>query len=255
MLKLAGQKVAIITGITGQAGSYLADLLLSKGYAVHGVLRTPGQFGQAAHLSQRITWHPICLEDYAQVLNLIERVQPDEYYNLAAVSFVPRSIECPLETMSVTGMATVYALEAIRQTKMPVRFFQAGSSEMFGNVREAPQNEDTAFRPQNPYATAKVLAHNTVQNFRTHYGIFACNGILYNHESPRRSLEFVTRKITSSVARIACGLQSHLVLGNLYVQRDWGYAADFAEALWRMLQQPEPDDYVIGPASSHRSSN
>ncbi|MCC6508824.1 MAG: GDP-mannose 4,6-dehydratase [Pirellulaceae bacterium] len=246
MLQVAGKKVAVITGITGQAGSYLADLLLSKSYEVHGVLRRVGHLGQAAHLASRVTWHTLCMEDYDQVRQLIERVQPDEYYNLAAVSFVPRSIEHPLETMSVTGMAVVYALEAIRQLHLPVRFFQAGSSEMFGKVCTAPQNEDTSFRPQNPYATAKVLAHNSVQNFRNHYGVFACNGILYNHESPRRGPEFVTRKITSSVARIACGLQSQLVLGNLDVQRDWGYAADFAEALWRMLQQPEPDDYVIG---------
>jgi len=239
-------KVAVITGITGQSGSYLADLLLEKGYHVHGVVREHGRLGQATHLLGKISFHQIDIVNPEHVFKLLERVQPNEYYNLAAVSFVPRSIEQPLETMSATGMAVVHALEAIRRCNRSIRFFQAGSSEMFGTVDSSPQNENTPFRPQNPYATAKVLAHHAVQNYREHYGIFGCNGILFNHESPRRSVDFVTRKITSSVARIKLGLQSQLILGNLDAKRDWGYAEDFAKAIWLTLQQDKPNDYVIG---------
>jgi GDPmannose 4,6-dehydratase len=240
------QKTAIITGITGQAGSYLAELLLQKSYHVHGVVRQAGCLGQSSHLAHKLRIHQVNIENEQEVRQLIEHVEPDEYYNLAAVSFVPRSIERPAETMASTGMAVVHVLESIRKLKLPVRFFQAGSSEIFGKVETSPQNERTPLRPHNPYATAKVFAHHAVQNYRDYYGVFACNGILYNHESPRRSVEFVTRKITSSVARIACGLQSELVLGNLDAKRDWGYAGDFADAMWRMLQLDRPNDFVIG---------
>lgn len=239
-------RVAIITGISGQVGSYLAEILLMKNYRVHGVVRDIHRLGQAAHLKHVVTWHEGSIENPSTVHQWLKSIQPDEYYNLAAISFVPKSLHDPLATFSSTGLAVPIALESIRQSGLPVRFFQAGSSEMFGRVETSPQDEATPFRPMTPYATAKVMAHNAVQNYRHHYGLFACNGILYNHESPRRGPEFVTRKITMAVAKILLGLQSELWLGDLDAKRDWGFAGDFAAAMWQMLQQPTPSDYVIG---------
>lgn len=240
------RRVAMLTGITGQDGSYLAELLLDKGYEVHGCIRDRNRLGLVDHLSDQLVLHTVDLNNAFQINQLIQGIQPDEYYHLAAVTFIPQSLEQPLESMQLTAMSALYALEAIRQSKLPVRFFQAGSSEMFGRVTTAPQDETTPFRPANPYAAAKVFAHHAVQNYRDHYGIYACNGILFNHESPRRGMDFVTRKITSSVARISLGLQSQLVLGSLDAERDWGFAGDFAEGMWRSLQQDKPSDYVLG---------
>src|SRR5215813_12777219 len=235
-------KRALITGITGQDGSYLADLLLEKGYAVHGMVRRSSSenFERIHHLRDRVTLHQGDLLDQYSLSSVLREVQPDEVYNLAAQSFVPTSWSQPVLTGEFTALGVTKMLEAIRHTLPEVRFYQASSSEMFGKVRETPQSELTPFYPRSPYGVAKVYAHFITVNYRESYGLFACSGILFNHESPRRSLEFVTRKITHAAAAIKLGLAKELALGNRDARRDWGYAPDFVEAMWRMLQQDEP---------------
>lgn len=257
-------KTAFITGITGQDGSYLAELLLSKGYAVHGLVRRSSSFnrGRIEHLfspealfesktQENIQLHYGDLLDGSSLRKILERVNPDEIYHLGAQSHVKISFDMPDFTGEATGMSTLRLLEAIRDTRIKTRFYQAGSSEMFGKVAEIPQRETTPFLPRSPYANAKLFAHWTAVNYREAYGMYIANGILFNHESPRRSENFVTRKITLGVAGIKLGLQKHLFLGNLEAKRDWGYAKDYVEAMYLMLQQPEPDDYVIATGVSY----
>ncbi len=242
------QRTALITGITGQDGSYLAEFLLSKGYEVHGTYRrasTP-TFDRIHHLIDDIHIHQTDLTDQASLYKLVKRVRPSEVYNLAAQSFVGASWDQVLATGDVTGLGTARILEAIRCVDTGIRFYQASSSEMFGKVHQTPQLETTPLHPRSPYGVAKVYSHYLTINYRESYEMFACSGILFNHESPRRGLEFVTRKITNAVARIKLGLQDELRLGNLEAKRDWGFAGDYVEAMWLMLQQDTPDDYVIG---------
>lgn len=246
-------KQALITGITGQDGSYLAEFLLSKGYEVHGMVRrssTEG-FDRIQHIRERIQLHQADLLDQLSIVRLLADVHPDEVYNLAAMSFVPTSWEQPLLTGEFTALGVTRMLEAIRQVDRGIRFYQASSSEMFGAVREEPQNEKTYFWPRSPYGVAKVYGHWITVNYRESFEIFACSGILFNHESPRRGKEFVTRKVTDGVARIKLGLQDKLFLGNLDAMRDWGFAGDYVEAMWLMLQQPQPDDYVVATGEKH----
>ena len=244
-------QTAIITGVTGQDGSYLAELLLRKGYNVHGVVR-PGRqgLGRCSHLADRIQFHHVELLASDQLQDLVTAVQPVEFYHLASISFVPQSWEDPEKSCEVTGLSALRALEAIRHACPGTKFYQAGSSEMFGRATTAPQNEATPFSPRNPYATAKLLAHQITVNYRERYGMFACNGILYNHESPRRGKEFVTRKITRSAAAIKLGQQTELRLGNLDCCRDWGFAGDYVQSMWQMLQQQTAQDYVVGTGVS-----
>ena len=239
---------ALITGITGQDGSYLAELLLSEGYNVHGMVRRTSvdSCDRIRHLLDRITIHEGDLMDAGSLVNLLRSVRPSEVYNLAAQSFVPTSWAEPILTAEFTGLGVARLLEAIRLSDPGIRVYQASSSEMFGRVRETPQSERTPFWPRSPYAVAKVYGHWITVNYRESYQLFACSGILFNHESPRRGHEFVTRKITRSVAQIKLGLSDHLRLGNMKARRDWGFAGDYVQAMWRMLQQPKPDDYVIG---------
>ena len=253
-------KKAFITGITGQDGSYLAELLLEKGYEVHGILRRTSTFNrqridpiyQNKELNQgRFHLHYGDLADSPSLYKLIEQIAPDEIYNLAAQSHVKVSFENPEYTADVVATGTLRLLEANRQTGVMARFYQASSSEMFGKVRETPQTELTPFHPRSPYGVAKVFAHQITVNYRESYGMHASCGILFNHESPRRGENFVTRKITQSVAKIHKGLQDKLGLGNLDAKRDWGYAKEYVEAMWRMLQQDEPDDYVIATNETH----
>jgi GDPmannose 4,6-dehydratase len=247
-------KTALITGITGQDGSYLAELLLDQGYAVHGVVRraSTSNLERIAHLQDRLTLHPGDLLDQMSLVRVLESVQPTEVYNLAAQSFVPASWEQPLLTGDVDALGAARMLEAIRMIGAKgMRFYQASSSEMFGRVAEEPQRETTPFYPRSPYGVAKLYAHWITVNYRESYGMFACSGILFNHESPRRGLEFVTRKVTNAAARIKLGLAEKLTLGNLDAQRDWGFAGDFVRAMWLMLQQPEPKDYVIATGRKH----
>lgn len=245
--------IALITGITGQDGSYLAELLLDKGYEVHGVVRRSSleKFDRIAHLKDRVTLHQGDLLDQLSLLRVVQKVRPDELYNLAAQSFVPTSWEQPLLTGEFTALGVTRVLEAIRQVDPTIRFYQASSSEMFGKVRETPQNERTAFYPRSPYGVAKVYGHFITVNYRESYDLFAVSGILFNHESPRRALEFVTRKVTWNAARIARGLADGLPMGNLEARRDWGFAGDYVVAMWRMLQEEEPEDYVIGTGVTH----
>src|SRR5205809_2873989 len=247
-------KKALITGITGQDGSYLAELLLSKGYEVHGIIRRSSSFntGRIDHLYQdphingiRLFLHYGDIADSTNLIKLLYRIQPEEIYHLAAQSHVRVSFDIPEYTGDVTGLGTVRILEAIRETGLKAKFYQASSSEMYGKVQEIPQRETTPFYPRSPYGAAKVYAYWLTVNYRESYGMFACNGILFNHESPRRGGTFVTRKITRAVARIKAGLQDKLYLGNLDAKRDWGYAKEYVEAMWLILQQEEPDDYVI----------
>lgn len=241
-------RTALITGITGQDGSYLAELLLDKGYEVHGTYRrasNPG-FNRIEHIEDRLCLHQSDLADQASLHKLVKEVQPQEVYNLAAQSFVGSSWDQVLLTSDITGLGTARMLEAIRSVDPSIRYYQASSSEMFGKVHETPQREETPLHPRSPYGVAKVYSHYLTINYRESYGMFACSGILFNHESPRRGLEFVTRKITHAAARIKVGLQSELRLGNLDAKRDWGFAGDYVEAMWMMLQQDEPDDFVIG---------
>ncbi|MGB0871974.1 MAG: GDP-mannose 4,6-dehydratase [Solirubrobacterales bacterium] len=253
-------KTALITGITGQDGSYLAELLLEKGYEVHGLVRRSSSFNtqRIDHLYQdvhedniRLQLHFGDLNDASSLNRVIEKIAPDEIYNLAAQSHVKVSFEVPEYTAEITGVGTLRLLEAIRETEVPARFYQASSSEMFGMVQAVPQSETTPFYPRSPYGAAKVYSYWIVTNYREAYGIHASNGILFNHESPRRGETFVTRKITRAVANIKAGLQDKLYLGNLDAKRDWGFAKDYVEAQWLMLQQDEPEDFVIATGETH----
>lgn len=254
------QKKALITGITGQDGSYLAELLLAKGYQVHGLIRRSSTFNtrRIDHLYQdphvqgvNLFLHYGDLSDGSGISRLMEKIVPDEIYHLGAQSHVRVSFDVPVYTGDVTGLGTLRLLEAIRESHLSTKFYQASSSEMFGNVQEVPQSETTPFYPRSPYGCAKVYAHWITKNYRESYGLFAVNGILFNHESPRRGETFVTRKITRGLARIKTGKESRLYLGNLDAKRDWGYAGDYVEGMWRMLQQAEPDDYVLATGEAH----
>jgi len=253
-------KKALITGITGQDGSYLAELLLAKGYEVHGIIRRASTFntGRIDHLYQdphvngvKLFLHYGDIADSTNLIKLLYRIQPDEIYHLAAQSHVRISFDIPEYTGDVTGLGTIRILEAIRETGLRTKFYQASSSEMFGRVQEIPQSETTPFYPRSPYGAAKVYAYWITVNYRESYGLFACNGILFNHESPRRGETFVSRKITRAVAHIKAGLQDKLYLGNLEAKRDWGYAREYVEAMWLMLQQEEPADFVIATGETH----
>ena len=246
-------KRAIITGITGQDGSYLAELLLSKGYEVVGTVRRSSapNYWRIQHLLDRITIKPADLLDQLSIIRLVDEVRPAELYNLAAMSFVPASWDQPMLTGEFNAQGVTRLLEAIRHVDTSIKVYQASSSEMFGKVREVPQKETTPFHPRSPYGVSKVFGHYITVNYRESYGLFACSGILFNHESPRRGLEFVTRKVTDAVARIKLGLTDSLSLGNLDAQRDWGFAGDYVRAMWMMLQQDRADDYVIATGVSH----
>jgi GDPmannose 4,6-dehydratase len=253
-------KKALITGITGQDGSYLSEFLLGKGYEVHGIIRRSSSFNtgridalyQDPHVPDvrlRLVYGD--LNDASSLNTILRTIQPDEIYNLGAQSHVRVSFEIPEYTAEVTGVGTIRLLEAIRESGQKPKFYQASSSEMFGKVQEIPQRETTPFYPRSPYGAAKLYAHWITVNYREAYNLFACSGILFNHESPRRGETFVTRKITKAAARIKLGLQQDLYLGNLDAKRDWGYAGDYVEAMWLMLQQPQPDDYVIATGETH----
>ncbi len=244
---------ALITGITGQDGAYLAEFLLTQGYEVHGMVRrsSTDTHTRITHLLDKITLHQGDLIDQLSLVRILDKVEPTEIYNLAGQSFVPTSFEQPLLTAELTGLGVTRVLEAIRQAAPLARFYQASSSEMFGSARETPQDEETPFWPRSPYGAAKVYGHFITVNYRESYGIFACSGILFNHESPRRGLEFVTRKITDAVARIKLGVQQELKLGNLDACRDWGFAGDYVRAMWLMLQQETPDDYVVATGETN----
>jgi GDPmannose 4,6-dehydratase len=246
-------KRALITGITGQDGSYLAELLLSKDYEVHGMVRRSSEekFERIAHLRDRLKLHQGDLLDQFSIASILTEVQPDEVYNLAAQSFVPTSWNQPVLTGEFTALGVTKMLEAIRHTTPKARFYQASSSEMFGKVRDVPQTEQTAFYPRSPYGVAKCYGHFIAVNYRESFGLFSVSGILFNHESPRRGLEFVTRKVTQAVARIKLGHQDRLAIGNLEAKRDWGFAGDYVEAMWRMLQADTPEDYVIATHETH----
>lgn len=254
-----GQKKALITGITGQDGSYLAELLLDKGYEVHGVIRRSSSFNtdRIEHIYEdphergaRLKLHYGDLNDASSLNRIVRLVQPEEVYNLGAQSHVRVSFDTPEYTAEVTGLGTLRLLEALRETGQQPRFYQASSSELYGST-PAPQNEDTVFAPRSPYAIAKLFSYHTVLNYREAYDMYACNGILFNHESPRRGETFVTRKITRAASRIRMGLQDKLFLGNLEAKRDWGFAGDYVEAMWMMLQQDEPEDFVIATGEMH----
>ncbi|MEK6325045.1 MAG: GDP-mannose 4,6-dehydratase [Acidobacteriota bacterium] len=250
-------KKALITGITGQDGSYLAEYLLSLGYDVHGLVRRVAledpirRFGRIAHLSERITLHGASIESYPSIFSVISRQEFDECYHLAAQSFVAESFADGFSTMNTNINGTHYVLAALRELQPRCRFYFAGSSEMFGKVRESPQRETTPFYPRSPYGISKVAGFELTRNYREAYDMFCVSGILFNHEGPRRGFEFVTRKITSTVARIKLGLANELFVGNLDARRDWGHAADYVRAMHLMLQQPEPDDYVVATGESH----
>lgn len=247
------RKRALITGITGQDGSYLAEFLLEKGYEVIGMVRRTStvNFERIRHIQDRITLVQGDLLDQSSLIDILREYRPHEVYNLAAQSFVPTSFKQPVLTGEFTALGVTRLLEAIRLVDPTIRFYQASSSEMFGKVREVPQNENTPFHPRSPYGVAKVYAHWITVNYRESYGMFAVSGICFNHESPRRGLEFVTRKITYTAARIKLGLAHELRLGNLEARRDWGYAPDYVRAMWLMLQQDEPEDYVIATGETH----
>lgn len=251
---------ALITGITGQDGSYLAELLLAKGYEVHGIIRRSSSFNTARidHLYKdlhepgaRMLLHYGDMSDASSLQSILTLCQPDEVYNLGAQSHVRVSFDIPEYTAEITGLGTIRLLEAIRRSGLSPRFYQASSSELYGKATQTPQNENTPFYPRSPYAAAKAYAYHVTVNYREAYGLFACNGILFNHESPRRGETFVTRKITRAVGRIKQGLQDKLYLGNLDARRDWGFAGDFVEAMWLMLQQDTPDDYVVATNTTH----
>src|SRR6187200_785518 len=246
-------KRAVITGITGQDGSYLAELLLEKGYEVYGLVRRSSapNLWRIEHLLDRITLKPADLLDQLSIIRLIDEVRPHELYNLAAMSFVPASWDQPMLTGEYNSQGVTRVLDAIRQVDPGIRYYQASSSEMFGKVREVPQTETTPFYPRSPYGVSKVFAHYITVNYRESYNLFAVSGVLFNHESPRRGLEFVTRKVTDGVARIKLGLSDKLSIGNLDARRDWGFSGDYVRAMWLMLQQDAPDDYVISTGISH----
>jgi len=250
-------KKALITGITGQDGSYLAEFLLAKGYEVHGIVRrvaledASNRLSRLNHILDDITLHPGALESYASIFKIVERVQPDECYHMAAQSFVSYSFEDAFSTINSNINGTHFMLSALHEKTPGCRFYFAGSSEMFGKAKESPQNEDTPFHPRSPYGISKVAGFDLTRNYREAYDLYACNGILFNHESPRRGYEFVTRKVTSGAAKAKLGLIKEIKLGNLEAKRDWGYAKDYVEAMWLMLQQDEPDDFVIATGRSH----
>lgn len=250
-------KRALITGLTGQDGSYLAELLLDLGYEVHGLVRRVAledpqrRFNRIQHLLERITLHPASLESYPSIFNIISRHEFDECYHLAAQSFVAESFADGFSTMNTNINGTHYMLAALRELQPQCRFYFAGSSEMFGKVREVPQTETTPFHPRSPYGISKVAGFDLTRNYREAYGMFCVSGILFNHESPRRGFEFVTRKITSGVARIKIGVQTEIRLGNLEARRDWGHAKDYVRAMYSMLQREEPDDFVVASGESH----
>lgn len=240
-------KKALITGITGQDGSYLAELLLSKDYEVYGILRRKSKldYGNVEHIKEKINFIYADMTDLTSLINAVKKSQPDEVYNLAAQSFVATSFEQPIATAEIDGIGVTNILEAIRIVKPDAKFYQASTSEMFGLVQEIPQKETTPFYPRSPYGVAKLYGHWIVKNYRESYNIFACSGILFNHESERRGKEFVTRKITDAVAKISLDLQDHLELGNMNAKRDWGHSADYVRGMWLMLQQDKPEDYVL----------
>ncbi len=246
-------RVALITGITGQDGSYLADFLLQKGYEVHGMVRRASteNFERINHLRDKVELHQADLLDELSLIELMEAVRPDEIYNLAAMSFVPTSWNQPILTSEFTAIGVVRVLEAMRRVCPKARFYQASSSEMFGRVRETPQNELTPFYPRSPYGVSKAFGHYITVNYRESYQLFAVSGILFNHESPRRGKEFVTRKVTDGVARIKLGLQQTLAMGNLDAKRDWGFAGDYVRAMWLMLQADKAEDFVIATGATH----
>ncbi len=248
-----GMKTALITGITGQDGSYLAELLLSKGYAVYGLVRRKSKldFNNAEHLKDRVTFLFGDMTDQASLLRALEISKPDEVYNLAAQSFVTTSWETPLSTADINAIGVTNLLEAIRLVRPATRFYQASTSEMFGKVQAVPQNESTPFYPRSPYGVSKLYGHWITKNYRESYGMFACSGILFNHESERRGAEFVTRKISIAVAKIAAGKQDFVSLGNLDASRDWGHSEDYVRAMWLMLQQKTADDFVIASGVTH----
>ena len=244
---------ALITGITGQDGSYLAEFLLEKGYAVFGMVRRASKenFERIEHIRSRLDLRQADLLDQLSLIRVIEETRPHEVYNLAAQSFVPTSWTQPVLTGEFTALGVTRMLDAVRLVDPTIRFYQASSSEMFGKVRETPQNENTPFYPRSPYGVAKVYGHAITVNYRESYGLFASCGILFNHESPRRGLEFITRKVTDGVARIKHGLQAELRLGNVEARRDWGFAGDYVQAMWLMLQQEQPDDFVVATGETH----
>ena len=248
---------ALITGITGQDGSYLAEFLLEKGYEVHGIVRRVAiedpehRLWRIRHILDKIILHPASMESYASIFNVVEKVKPDECYHLAAQSFVSYSFEDEFSTINTNINGTHHVLSAIKEKAPECKFYFAGSSEMFGLVKETPQNENTPFHPRSPYGISKVAVFDLTRNYREAYNLFACSGILFNHESPRRGYEFVTRKISNAVARIKLGLSKELKLGNLEAKRDWGFAGDYVKAMWLMLQRDEPDDYVIASGETH----
>ncbi len=246
-------KKAIITGITGQDGSYLAEFLLEKGYEVYGMVRRSSteNFERIEHIKDRIKFYHADLLDFSSLIEMVDEIRPNEIYNLAAQSFVPTSWKQPILTGEFTALGVTRILEAIKLVDKKIRFYQASSSEMFGKVLEIPQKETTPFYPRSPYGVAKVYGHFITVNYRESYDIFACSGILFNHESPRRGREFVTRKISEGVAKIKLGLQDKLHLGNLEAKRDWGYAGDYVKAMYMMLQQDSPSDYVIATGETH----
>jgi GDPmannose 4,6-dehydratase len=257
---VAQGKKALITGITGQDGSYLAEWLLGRGYEVHGIIRRASTFNTSRidglyrdpHINDvRLFLHYGDMTDSMTLVKLLARIEPDEIYHLAAQSHVRVSFDIPEYTGDVTALGTVRILEALRETRLPARFYQASSSEMYGEAAEVPQRETTPFRPRSPYAAAKLYAYWVTVNYREAHGVFACNGILFNHESPRRGETFVTRKITRAVGAIKAGRQDLLHLGNLEARRDWGFAPDYVRAMWLMLQQPRPDDYVVATGEAH----
>ena len=247
------KKTALITGITGQDGSYLADFLLDKGYNVVGMVRRSSteNFERIQHIHDKIELYQADLLDQLSLINMIDDVKPDEIYNLAAQSFVPTSWQQPVLTSEFTALGVTRLLESIRLVNKKIKYYQASSSEMFGKVIETPQSEKTPFYPRSPYGVAKVYGHYITVNYRESYDIFACSGILFNHESPRRGKEFVTRKVSHAVAKIKLGMLDKLYLGNLDASRDWGYAGDYVEAMWLMLQQDQPEDFVIGTGMTH----
>jgi GDPmannose 4,6-dehydratase len=246
-------RIALITGITGQDGSYLAEFLLQRKYEVHGLVRrtSSDEHPRINHLEGQITMWPGDLLDQTSLTDILFRVRPQEIYHLASQSFVGTSWQQPILTCDVTGLGTIRLLEAMRLAAPAARFYQASSSEQFGQVKESPQRETTPFHPRSPYGVAKVFAHHATVNYRESYDLFACCGILFNHESPRRGREFVTRRISQGAARIRAGAANELRLGNLAAQRDWGFAGDYVEAMWRMLQQDEPEDFVVGTGQMH----
>ena len=250
-------KCALITGITGQDGSYLAEFLLDKGYEVHGIVRRVAledpahRLWRINHIFDKVILHSASMESYASLFSVVEKINPNECYHLAAQSFVNYSFEEAFSTLNTNINGTLFILSAIKERSPECKFYFAASSEMFGNVKSTPQNEETPFYPRSPYGISKVAGFDLTRNYRESYGLFACNGILFNHESPRRGFEFVTRKITSTIAKIASGYANELRLGNLEAKRDWGFARDYIKAMWLMLQQDEPDDYVIATNECH----